>query len=94
MLEAACAEAYIWMMAKYDALNPAALKRLLADGVNLPPFSERDPGRVPTRPPKSVYEEFAAKNPKFKQDLRAVEEIPRRADPVVLDRGRPRSTTS
>ena len=35
MLEAACAEAYIWMVAKYDALNPAALKRLLANGVNL-----------------------------------------------------------
>ncbi len=38
ILQAACAEAYIWMVAKYDALNPAALKRLLAGGVNLAPF--------------------------------------------------------
>src|SRR6184192_969485 len=39
ILEAACAEANVWMVAKYDALNPDALKRLLASGVKLQPFS-------------------------------------------------------
>src|SRR5215211_1485064 len=39
ILEAACYEANVDMMAKYDALNPAALRRLVAAGVQLRPFS-------------------------------------------------------
>src|SRR5450759_1062920 len=39
ILEAACAEANISMLAKYDTLNPAALKRLIGNGVQLRPFS-------------------------------------------------------
>src|SRR6202521_5298794 len=38
-LEAACAEANVDMVAKYDAVNPPALKRLLGNGVHLLPFS-------------------------------------------------------
>lgn len=34
-LQAACAEANTWMQAKYDALNPAALKRLIQGGAQL-----------------------------------------------------------
>src|SRR5260221_14646205 len=64
ILQAACAEAYIWMVAKYDALNPAALKRLLANGVNLAPF----PNEVMAASFKASegnYEEGAPKNAKF-----------------------------
>src|SRR5215208_4876828 len=39
ILESACAKANVDMMAKYDALNPPALRRLLANGVKLQPFS-------------------------------------------------------
>src|SRR5208282_2806103 len=39
ILEAACAEANVDMMAKYDARNPAALRRLVAAGVQLHAFS-------------------------------------------------------
>src|SRR5215211_4692840 len=39
IVEAACYEANVDMMAKYDALNPAALRRLVAAGVQLRPFS-------------------------------------------------------
>src|SRR5260221_5472166 len=39
ILEASCYEANIDIVAKYDALNPPALRRLLANGVRLPPFS-------------------------------------------------------
>jgi TRAP-type mannitol/chloroaromatic compound transport system substrate-binding protein len=66
ILEAACAEAYIWMLSKYDALNPAALKRLIANGVVLAPF----PTDVMTacyKASEENYEEAAAKNPKFKK---------------------------
>src|SRR6059036_1781560 len=37
ILEAACADAYDWILTKYDTGNPAALKRLLANGVKLLP---------------------------------------------------------
>jgi TRAP-type mannitol/chloroaromatic compound transport system substrate-binding protein len=37
-LSSACAEACTWMPAKYDADNPAALRRLVANGTHLRPF--------------------------------------------------------
>src|SRR5262245_57519646 len=37
-LEAACAEATVLMMAKYDTRNPEALRRLVAAGVQLRQF--------------------------------------------------------
>src|SRR6185295_5515959 len=37
-LHAACGEANQWMPAKYDALNPPALRRLVASGTQLRPF--------------------------------------------------------
>ena len=42
ILEAACAEANVDMMAKYDARNPAALRRLVAAGVQLRAVPARD----------------------------------------------------
>src|SRR5260221_1892168 len=66
ILESACAEAYIWMVAKYDALNPPALKRLLAGGVNLAPF----PNEVMAacyKASEENYEEVAVKNAKFRK---------------------------
>ena len=40
MFEAAAAESATFMQARYDALNPGALKRLLAEGVELRRFSD------------------------------------------------------
>jgi TRAP-type mannitol/chloroaromatic compound transport system substrate-binding protein len=40
IFRAACLEVSGWMLARYDALNPAALERLLAQGVQLAPFPE------------------------------------------------------
>ena len=37
-LEAACGEANVWMPAKYDEVNVAALKRLIGGGTKLRPF--------------------------------------------------------
>src|SRR5215218_5826232 len=39
ILEAACWEGNVWMLAKYDAQNPAALKRLVGSGTQLRQFS-------------------------------------------------------
>jgi len=66
ILEAACAEANIDMLAKYDALNPAALKRLVGGGVQLRPFS-RDIMNACYQAANEVYAEESAKNPKFKK---------------------------
>jgi TRAP-type mannitol/chloroaromatic compound transport system substrate-binding protein len=64
ILESACAEANVWMTAKYDAVNPDALKRLLAGGVKLQPFSNEIMAAC-YKAATEVYDEFAVKNPKF-----------------------------
>ena len=66
MLESACAEAYAWMLAKYDALNPSALKRLLANGVQLAPFPN-DVLAACYKASEENYEEVASKNAKFRK---------------------------
>jgi len=66
MLESACAEAYAWMLAKYDALNPPALKRLLANGVQLAPFPN-DVLAACYKASEENYEEVASKNAKFRK---------------------------
>src|SRR6187455_2187599 len=66
ILEGACYEANVDMVAKYDALNPAALKRLIANGVKLQPFSN-DILVACYKAVQEVYEEIAGKNAKFKK---------------------------
>ena len=66
ILESACAEANILMLAKYDNLNPPALKRLIANGVQLRPFSNEIMA-ASYRAANEVYAETSAKNAKFKK---------------------------
>jgi TRAP-type mannitol/chloroaromatic compound transport system substrate-binding protein len=59
-------QANVWMQAKYDADNPAALKRLVAAGAQLKPF----PGPVLDaclKAANEVYQEVSATNPDFKK---------------------------
>jgi TRAP-type mannitol/chloroaromatic compound transport system substrate-binding protein len=65
-LEAACIDANTWIQAKYDALNPPALKRLVANGAELRPFS-REIMQAAYKASFEVYDEIAAKNPRFKK---------------------------
>ncbi len=73
IVDAATAIAARDMTAKYDAMNPIAIKRLVADGTKLKPFTKQimDAGF------KAAMEVFAAheaKSPEFKQihqDMRA-----------------------
>ena len=64
ILEAACAEANVDMVAKYDARNPAALRRLVAAGVQLRAFP-REIMQASYKAAVEVYDEFAAKDAKF-----------------------------
>jgi TRAP-type mannitol/chloroaromatic compound transport system substrate-binding protein len=52
------------MQAKYDAENPPALRRLVANGAQLRPFS-REIMQAAYKVSFEVYEEIAARNPKF-----------------------------
>ena len=66
ILEDACASANNWVMAKYDADNPAALKRLLSNGARLRPWSKE----IMTASYKATLEvnaESSASNPAFKK---------------------------
>ncbi|MFP5513760.1 MAG: TRAP transporter substrate-binding protein [Alphaproteobacteria bacterium] len=64
VLEAACFEANVTMAAKYDAENPAALKRLVGGGAQLRPFP-RDVMEACYKSTTELYEETAKTNPKF-----------------------------
>ncbi len=65
-LNTACGEANTWVLAKYDALNPPALRRLVASGTILKPF----PKTVMEAAEKAsyeVYDEMSAKSAHFKR---------------------------
>lgn len=66
ILEAAAAYANIDMTAKYDARNPAALRRLVGAGAQLRPFSQ-EIMEASYKASNEVYEEISAKNADFKK---------------------------
>jgi|SRR5215831_9575232 len=55
-----------WSLAKYDAVNPAALRRLLAGGTQLRAFSPEIMDAC-LKAALEVYAELSAKNPDFKK---------------------------
>jgi TRAP-type mannitol/chloroaromatic compound transport system substrate-binding protein len=65
-IEAASYEAHVSMQAEYDARNPAALARLLKNGVKLRSFSKEIMDAC-YQAAHDVMEEEAAKNAKFKK---------------------------
>ena len=66
ILEAACGEANVDMLAKYDAVNPGALRRLVAAGVQLRPFPVSIM-EASYKAAQEVYDGFGETNPKFKK---------------------------
>ena len=73
-----------WMLANYDAHNPAALKRLVAGGAQLRPFSQ---GVLEAcfKAANEVYAEITAKNADFKKIYETMA-LPRRRLSVVPGR--------
>src|SRR5690606_14554013 len=65
-IEAATAEANVWMLGKYDAQNPVALRKLIAGGAQLRPFP-RPVMEACFKAANELYDEIAAQNPKFKK---------------------------
>jgi len=66
IVENACAHANMDMTAKYDARNPAALRRLVAGGAQLRPFSQ-DILEASFKAANEIYDEASAKNADFKK---------------------------
>jgi len=62
----ACAAANTWMVGKYDAQNPKALRELAASGTKLAPFSPAIM-EASFNAASEVYAETNAKNPVFKK---------------------------
>ena len=60
-LIAACGEANAWMPAKYDAQNPAALRRLIGGGTKIHPFP-RSVLEAAEKASYELYEELKAKS--------------------------------
>ncbi|HYE52190.1 MAG TPA: TRAP transporter substrate-binding protein [Azospirillaceae bacterium] len=65
-IEAASAEANVRMVAKYDAANPAALKRLVGSGAKLQPYP-REVLAAAYKATFELYDELSAANPRFKK---------------------------
>jgi TRAP-type mannitol/chloroaromatic compound transport system substrate-binding protein len=65
ILTAACAEAYSWILGKYDTDNVAALRRLVANGAELRPFS-REILNACYKATQEYYAENNAENAKWK----------------------------
>jgi TRAP-type mannitol/chloroaromatic compound transport system substrate-binding protein len=55
-----------WMQAKYDAVNPAALRRLVAEGAQLRPFPQPVMD-ASFKAANELYDEVSATNPFFKK---------------------------
>ena len=69
ILKAAGDEATVVTQAKYDALNPPALKKLVAAGAQLRPFSTGDPDRLLQRRQRGLCRDLG-QEPGLQEDLR------------------------
>ncbi|HEX5421852.1 MAG TPA: ABC transporter substrate-binding protein, partial [Gammaproteobacteria bacterium] len=74
VLRAAAAYANVEMSGRYDARNPAALKRLVANGTQLRPFSQ-DIMEACFKASNEVNKETGASNPTYKKVLENLEDF-------------------
>ena len=68
----ASANANLWMSARYDMLNPAALKRLIASGTQLKPYPV-DMMDACLKATNELWAEISAKNADFKKTIEAMQ---------------------
>ena len=68
----AATNANTWMLARYDMQNPAAIKRLVAGGVQLRPFPD-DVLNAALTATNELWTEIAAKNAEFKKAIDAMQ---------------------
>ncbi|MBG9387675.1 TRAP transporter substrate-binding protein [Caenimonas aquaedulcis] len=66
IVDSACASAHVYMQARYDAVNPGALRQLVANGTKLRPFPQ-DMMSAAFKEAMGLYEELNAKNESWKK---------------------------
>jgi TRAP-type mannitol/chloroaromatic compound transport system substrate-binding protein len=67
-VQSAAHDAGVWMTAKYDVLNPQALKRLVASGAQLRPFPQ-EIMEASYKAANEIYADLAKSNAHFKKLL-------------------------
>jgi TRAP-type mannitol/chloroaromatic compound transport system substrate-binding protein len=72
ILTNACANANTWMNARYDMQNPSALKRLVAGGTQLRPFTN-EVLEACLKATNELWAEVSAKNADFKKSIDAMQ---------------------
>ena len=72
ILTNAMAHANTWMAARYDMQNPAALKRLVAGGTQLRPFTN-EVLEACLKATNELWAEISGKNPDFKKSIDAMQ---------------------
>lgn len=72
ILTNAMANANTWMAARYDMQNPSALKRLVAGGTQLRPFTN-EVLEACLKATNELWAEISAKNPDFKKSIDAMQ---------------------
>ncbi|WP_298244188.1 TRAP transporter substrate-binding protein [uncultured Bradyrhizobium sp.] len=72
ILANAMTNANTWMAARYDMQNPAALKRLVAGGTQLRPFTN-EVLEACLKATNELWGEISAKNPDFKKSIDAMQ---------------------
>jgi len=72
ILTSAAAQANSWMAARYDMQNPAALKRLVAGGTQLRPFTT-EVLEACLKATNELWAEISAKNADFKKTIDAMQ---------------------
>ncbi|MBN9604723.1 MAG: TRAP transporter substrate-binding protein [Afipia felis] len=72
VLANAAANANSYMQARYDLQNPGALKRLVAGGTQLRPFSN-EVLEASLKATNTLWAEISAKNPDFKKSIEAMQ---------------------
>ena len=75
-----------WALAKYDATNPPALRRLLASGAQLRAFSPAIMDAC-QKAALELYAEISARQRRLQDDLGIDAGVPQRSVPVVAGRG-------
>jgi TRAP-type mannitol/chloroaromatic compound transport system substrate-binding protein len=73
----ASGDTWAWVLGKYDALNPPALKRLLAGGAQLRAFPQ-DVMEACYKAANDVYAELSQTNPMFKRMFGQSRALPQR----------------
>jgi TRAP-type mannitol/chloroaromatic compound transport system substrate-binding protein len=72
ILASACAQANTWMTARYDMQNPSALKRLVAGGTQLRPFTN-EVLEACLKSTNELWGEISGKNADFKKSIDAMQ---------------------